>query len=120
MGAQQRTSIPEPLQDWAGVSLDGTVQNGRAASDDSLRRVSFALQHRRLCRDNPRLHDQDSCSVPANAVVGVTSHADEGQRSDGAHAVLGHAHVCTSVAGRRVVNDQRAPASLVDSGAWNQ
>lgn len=55
MRAQQCMSIPEPLEDWAGVSVDGTVQYGRASLDDGLRHVSFTLQHWRLCRDNRHL-----------------------------------------------------------------
>lgn len=51
MRAQKSTPVPQPLEDWAGVSVDGTVQNGGASLDDSLRHVSFSLQHRRLCRD---------------------------------------------------------------------
>lgn len=60
MGAQQCMSIPEPLEDWAGVSMDGTVQDGRASLDDSLRHVSFPLQHWRLCRDNHHFNDQNT------------------------------------------------------------
>lgn len=58
MRAQQCMSVLEPLEDWAGVSVDGTVQHGRASLDDSLRHVSFALQDWRLCRDNRHFDDQ--------------------------------------------------------------
>lgn len=60
MRAQQCMCVPEPLEDWAGVSMDGTVQYGRASLDDGLRHVSFTLQHWRLCRDNRHLHDRNT------------------------------------------------------------
>lgn len=68
MRAQQRTSVPQPLEDWAGVSVDGTVQYGGASLDDSLRHVSFSLQHRRLCRDKHHPRDENTWrSTPERA-----------------------------------------------------
>lgn len=40
--------------------MDGTVQDGGAALDDSLRHVSVAPQHWRLCGDNPHLYDHNT------------------------------------------------------------
>lgn len=64
MRAQQSVSIPEPLEHWAGVSVDGTVQYGRASLDNNLRHVSFSLQHWRFCRDNHSLSDQKTWGNP--------------------------------------------------------
>lgn len=50
-GAEQSLSIPEPANDRAGVSVDWTVEHGRAALNDSLKHVGFTLQHWRLCRE---------------------------------------------------------------------
>lgn len=50
-GAEQWFVIPEPVEDRAGVSVDGTVEHSRAPLDGRLRHVGFTLQHRRLWRD---------------------------------------------------------------------
>lgn len=123
MRAQQSTSVPQPLEDWAGVSVDGTVQDGSASLDDGLRHVSFSLQHRRLCRETSIIARMRNAwrNAPEQPEFHVcTSDADEGQRSDGTHAVLGDAHICAGIAGGHVLDDQRAPAGLICSSSWNQ
>lgn len=49
-GADQWFSIPEPAEDWAGISVDRAVEHGGAALGDCLRHVGLTLQHWRLCR----------------------------------------------------------------------